>query len=120
MKNKGLTRRDLLKVTGAGGAIVALGSQPALAAPPKAEELPKVPRKRLGKTKKEIPILLMGGSMKFDPRFDPKFAECMRFGIDYFDVADCYAGGTAEPALGAYMEKAKNRDQVWITTKSDA
>ena len=120
MKNKGLTRRDLLKVTGAGGAMVALGSQPALAAPPKAEELPKVPRKRLGKTKKEIPILLMGGSMKFDPRFDPKFAECMRFGIDYFDMADCYAGGTAEPALGAYLEKAKNRDQVWITTKSDA
>src|SRR5207237_660167 len=35
-------------------------------------------------------------------------------------VADCYAGGTSEVALGNFLERMKKREQVWITTKSDA
>jgi hypothetical protein len=73
----------------------------------------------LGKTKKSIPILLMGGAMRFDQRFDPKLAECLRFGVNYFDVADCYAGGTSETAVGSFLERTKARDKVWLTTKSD-
>src|SRR5262249_23685610 len=84
-----------------------------------AEPVPQVPRRRLGKTNREVPILLMGGAMRLDQRFDPKLAECLRFRVNCFDVADCYAGGTSETAVGNFLERIKKRDQSWITTKSD-
>ena len=58
-----------------------LAGAAALPALVKAEQDPQVPRRRLGKTGREVPILLMGGSMRFDPRFDPKLAECLRYGV---------------------------------------
>ncbi len=121
-----ISRRQMLKAAGLGG--LAGSFLPSLArgqdnkdAPPSAEDaLPQVPRRILGKTGETIPILLMGGSMKFDPNFDPRFAECLRFGVNYFDMADCYAGGTSETALGSFLERTGRRNKVWITTKSDA
>src|SRR5688572_13961558 len=116
---KGITRRDLFAygTAAAGGAalIGSLSPREALGA----DAVPQVPRRTLGKTKQTIPILLMGGAMRFDQRFDPKLAECMRFGVNYFDVADCYAGGSSETAVGNFVEKTKVRDKLWITTKSD-
>jgi predicted aldo/keto reductase-like oxidoreductase len=120
-KKNGLTRRDVLSIGSAAGAtaLVTLGSSPALAGA-KLAKLPQVPRRVLGKTKETVPILLVGCAMKFDLRFDPKLAEAMRFGVNYFDCADCYAGGTSETAVGNFMQRAKARKDVWITTKSDA
>lgn len=117
-----LTRRQLLGV-GAGAAVIAgtalVRSAHAKGEPKKKDALPQVPRRVLGKTKAEIPILLFGGSVKLDGRFDPKLAEAMRFGVNYIDAADCYNGGTCELSVGSYMRKAKNRKDVWITSKSD-
>ena len=96
-----LSRRTLL---------AGLASLPALGADS------QVPRRKLGKTGRDIPILLMGGSMRMDPRFDPKLAECLRYGVNYFDTADCY--GT-EAAIGTFLQRVGKRDEVWITTKSD-
>jgi len=114
-----ISRRDLLSI-GSGVALagVTLGPNPAWAGPSK--PLPKVPRRVLGKTKQTVPILLFGGAVKLDPRFDPKMAEALRFGVDYFDAADCYGGGTCEAAVGAFHQRAKVRDKIWITSKSDA
>lgn len=118
-KKKGLTRRDVLSIGGASaGALVTLSSAPAFAGE-KSAKLPKVPRRVLGKTKETVPILLVGCAMKFDLRFDPKLAEALRFGVNYFDCADCYAGGTSETAVGNFLQRAKARKDVWITTKSD-
>jgi hypothetical protein len=44
----------------------------------------QVPRRVLGKTGEKIPILLMGGSMHMDPRFDPRLAEA----VDLVPVSD--------------------------------
>lgn len=118
-KDGGLTRRQLIRTAGLAGAAVSLPAG-ARAAGETGEKLPQVPRRRLGKTGETVPILVMGGSMRFDLRFDPKLAECLRFGVNYFDVADCYAGGTSETALGNFHSRLKNRDQIWITSKSDA
>ncbi len=120
-KKTDLTRRELLKIVGAGsGAALSLAGLPgtghAKGAP---ASLPQVPRRVLGKTKKTVPILLFGGAMKLDPRFDPKLAEALRFGVDYFDAADCYGGGTCEGAVGHFHTRAKIRDKIWITSKSD-
>src|SRR5262245_8054007 len=95
---------------------------PALAGPEeKAATLPQVPRRRLGKTGKTVPILLMGGAMPLDPKLDPKLAECLRFGVNYIDAADCYSGGKCEGAVGSFLVRAKvDREKVWITSKSDA
>jgi uncharacterized protein len=117
----GLTRRELFGLSGLAASTAILGgaalpSLPAQAAEP---ELPQVPRRTLGKTGQSVPILLMGGAMGFDPRFDPRLAEAVRFGVNYIDAADCYAGGKCETSVGAYHTRAKNRDKVWITTKSD-
>src|SRR5262249_44819824 len=117
MKDK-VTRRELFNLTGA----LTLGRLliPGLtgADNPKTT-LPQVPRKVLGKTGEKIPILLMGGAMNLDQVFDPKLAEAFRFGVNYYDVADCYSGGTSETALGNFLERSQKRKEVWITTKSD-
>ena len=113
-----LTRRQVLSKAGAGGAVVlssALGVGPSTV-----EAAPlQVPRRVLGKTGEKIPILCMGGSLPLDPRFDPKLAECVKYGVNYFDQADCYSGGEGEPALGNFVARANLRSKVFITTKSD-
>jgi hypothetical protein len=120
-QTKKLSRRELLAAGGAasGAALVASAMAGDALAQQKAEPLPQVPRRVLGKTGQQIPILLFGGAMRLDQRFDPKIAEAVRFGVNYLDAADCYGGGTCENAVGSFHTLAKNRDQLWITSKSD-
>jgi len=105
---------------GAAAGAAVLGSVPAVANPLQAAGgLPQVPRRRLGKTGQQVPILLLGGSAGFDARFDPKIAEALRFGVNYIDAADCYANGRCETSVAAFHQRAKNRQALWITSKSD-
>jgi predicted aldo/keto reductase-like oxidoreductase len=112
-----VSRRRVLGGAAAGGLVLSsglgIGPSTIQAAPL------QVPRRVLGKTGEKIPILCMGGSLPLDPRFDPKLAECVKYGINYFDQADCYSGGEGEPALGAFVNRANVRSKVFITTKSD-
>src|SRR5438309_554721 len=105
-----ITRRRMLKTTG-GGLVLAssLGVGPS-----KIEAAPiQVPRRVLGKTGEKIPILVMGGSMDVDPRFDPKYAEGLKYGVNYFDAADCYGNGGTERALAAFHTRANLRSKIW-------
>ncbi len=43
-----------------------------------------------------------------------------RFGVNYIDAADCCTNGLCEPAVGSFHTRAENRDDLWITSKSDA
>lgn len=114
-----ITRRELMVKAGTAGVVALLGTSAAdrLDAEEKAPR-PQVPRRRLGKTGEQVPILLAGGAMKFDPVFDPRLAECLKHGVNYFDVADCYMDGAAESGLGAFLNRARRRKDSWITTKS--
>lgn len=120
--DKKMTRREMLKLAGLAGVAGALGVPRWSSADedPKSPSiaLPKVPRRTLGKTNEKVPILLMGMAMNFDPKFDPKLAEALRFGVNYLDCADCYEGGKSETAAGNFLEKSGKRKEVWITTKS--
>ena len=123
-RDKTLTRRQMLGVSGAGAALIASASLTRDAhakgdSKKKAGALPQVPRRVLGKTKQEIPILLFGGAVKLNARFDPKMAEAMRFGVNYVDAADCYGGGGCELAVASFVRKSKSRKKMWITSKSD-
>ena len=117
----GITRRDLFGLGSAAAGAALAGGLALPSRPAEAEEapLPQVPRRTLGKTGKTVPILLLGGGMGFDTKFDPRLAEGVRFGVNYVDAADCYAGGKSETGLAAYFSRAKNRDKVWVTSKSD-
>jgi len=110
-----ITRRELLELGGL-AASTALLPRSLLGAE---SALPQVPRRLLGKTGQQVPILLLGGASGFDPRFDPKIAEALRYGANYIDAADCYAGGRCETSVGAFHQRAKNRAAMWITSKSD-
>src|SRR5262245_40751528 len=114
-RSKLISRRQLLRKTGAvGGGIVlaeaALSSIAqsalALAADAEAQALAKaMPRKVLGKTGRKIPILLQGGSMSWNVKSDPKLPESIKHGIDYFDCAWNYSGGTNEQAIGSFLQR---------------
>jgi uncharacterized protein len=118
-QKQALTRRQVLGGAGAAGGGLVLSSALGVG-PSSVEAAPlQVPRRVLGKTGVSIPILCMGGSLPLDPRFDPKLAECVKYGVNYFDQADCYSGGEGEPALGAFVGRANLRSKVFITTKSD-
>jgi len=124
-ERKGIDRRTLLKLgLGAGTLGIVGGGMPARAgegddAGGSGDALPQVPRRTLGRTGETVPILLMGGGMQLDTRFDPKLAEAFRFGVNYIDAADCYSGGTCETAVGAFHTRSENRKDLWITSKSD-
>lgn len=108
-----LNRRELLALGSAAG--VALHSLDAFAK----DEVPQVPRRTLGKTGVSVPILLFGGAVKLDRRFDPKLAEALRYGVNYIDAADCYSGGACEPAVGNFHTRINGRKKLFITSKSD-
>src|SRR5262245_52911396 len=101
MSERKISRRQLRGIGGAAAGATFLGGLPAAASPLQAAPagLPQVPRRTLGKTGQKVPILLLGGAAGFDPRFDPKIAEALRFGVNYIDAADCYSNGRCEPSV---------------------
>ena len=118
MKMHSISRRTILSGATTGGGLVLASSLGV--GPSRVEAAPlQVPRRVLGKTGEKIPILLMGGSLPLDPRFDPKLAECVKYGVNYFDAADCYGGGQCERAIAAFHKRANLRSKLWITSKSD-
>jgi hypothetical protein len=117
-------RRDLLKraaAVGAGIAAAGTGLQPALAqeAAPQAGAgpAPTVPKRKLGKTGEMIPVLLMGGSQKFDPVFDKMLHRAFKLGMTYIDTAESYANGQSHVTLKPFIEQV-GRKNLWITSKS--
>jgi predicted aldo/keto reductase-like oxidoreductase len=143
-QNKSITRRQLLRQTSAvgGGVLVAEGALSALArqawalagggAAGEAAEgaaaaagaahgtdlAAGMPRRVLGKTGEKIPILLQGGSMSWNTKWDPKLPEAVKNGITYLDAATGYSGGTNEMAIGSFVERTQMRSKLWITSKS--
>lgn len=118
MNQHDITRRDLFKA--AAVATVGLG-----ATSPKAiaqtlhlaAEPPKVPTKLLGSTGKEIPILLMGCSQKFDLTYDKLLHRAYKYGVNYLDGAQAYGNGQTQLGMGAFIEQIADRDKLWITSK---
>jgi hypothetical protein len=113
-----ISRRRLLSL---GGAASTAGLVGPLLSPAEAWAAPgsdKVPRRKLGKTGQDVPILLLGGGAGFDRKFDPRIVEALRYGVDYVDAARSYAGGTCEAHAANTLDRIKAKDKVWITTKS--
>jgi predicted aldo/keto reductase-like oxidoreductase len=115
MQNGKLDRRDFFKqtvLTGAGAGVLSTGG--ALAQSPASVQ---VPRTKLGKTGAEIPILGMGGSQKFDARYDRRLHRALAAGINYFDSSERYSGGQSHKSLAAFFKQVGDRKKYWITSK---
>lgn len=76
----------------------------------------KVPRRVLGKTGQEVPILLQGCAMKFDPKYDKILHRGFEEGVDYLDTALMYANGESHRTIAPFLKQV-GRDKVWITSK---
>lgn len=114
-------RRDLFKRAAVAGAGVAAGAAvgPVFAQDAATDAAPAqtVPRRKLGKTGETIPVLVMGGSQKFDPTFDKMLHRAFKMGINYIDTAESYAGGQSHVTLKPFIEQV-GRKNLWITSKS--
>ncbi len=119
MNGQEFGRRDLFKraaVMGAGVAAAGVGLSPAMAQDAAAAPT-TVPRRKLGKTGETVPVLLMGGSQKFDPTFDKMLHRAFKLGMTYIDTAESYAGGQSHVTLKPFIEQV-GRKNLWITSKS--
>ncbi len=114
-------RRDLLKRAAAAGAGAALlGTGAASAETQKAFQIAQatntVPRKKLGATGADIPIVVLGCSQKFDPTYDKVLHGVFKEGVNYLDAAQAYAGGQCHKSIAAFIEQV-GRKNLWITSK---
>ncbi len=112
-------RRDLLKAAAA-GAGMALAGGAASAQGQKALQMSQaantVPKKKLGATGQEVPVLLLGCSQKFDATYDKVLHGCFREGINYLDTAQAYANGQSHKTIAPFLDQV-GRKNVWVTSK---
>lgn len=124
---KKIGRRELFKkaaVSGAGLGVLGtvLGNREAEAkvaeiVKAEATAAAKVPERVLGATGEKVPILLMGGSQKFDPVYDKMLHRAFKDGMYYIDTAESYARGQSHVTLKPFIEQV-GRENLWITSKS--
>lgn len=117
MKKNEIGRRGFLKRTTAAGAILAgTSGLESLSFAQGGSAVARVPMKELGTTGVKIPVLGMGGSQKFDARYDRRLHRAFQIGITYFDSSERYSNGQSHRTLATFFEQVE-RKNVWITSK---
>jgi predicted aldo/keto reductase-like oxidoreductase len=122
-----MNRRSFLKTVGAAGLGSVLAGQKIFAepnepAPPAAKETtaPQVPRRMLGRTGVEVPVFSFGAMFNIMEN-QVHLRKTLQFGVDYWDTADCYAGGNSELGIGKFLKAhPEKRKGVFIVTKACA
>lgn len=118
MKNKGVNRRDFLRLSatvGAGAFLVpeaAAATTPKVAAVNEAKSI-EMPKRVLGRTGIEIPILSMGVMRADNPNL---LRASYNSGIFHYDTAHGYQNGRNEEMVGTFFQ-GKPRDTYFIATK---
>lgn len=125
-KTAGCSRRDFFKAAGAAGVGVMLGPLPAGARTNRnnidhllATGQAKVPTRPFGQSGVQVSILSLGGM--FDIAANQlMLKQALRWGVTYWDTADCYQSGS-EAGIGKYFAKyPQDREKVFLVSKSDA
>ena len=113
---KHITRRTYLALSATAAAAGAL--------PVHAEEQkkPRVPKRALGKTGVEIPIIGVGTGTKFQGAYKNRDDDAVKLlhyavdaGITFFDTASSYGGGWSERRIGEVLKT--RREEVFLATK---
>jgi predicted aldo/keto reductase-like oxidoreductase len=116
-----LTRRDFVKTMGiAGLAVAGAGATGALAAsepPAGAVKATVMPRRQLGKTGVEVPILALGGM--FDTINNQLLLkQALKWGVTYWDTAESYGNSLSEEGYGRFFSRNPGaRQEIFLVTK---
>lgn len=121
-KQNRFSRRDFLKTTGVATVGSLLGTTEALAkiSGSSSSELAVVPTRPFGKTGARVSILSLGGMFDI-PSNQLLLRQALKWGVTYWDTADCYEGGRSERGIGEFFANyPKTREKIFLVTKSDA
>jgi predicted aldo/keto reductase-like oxidoreductase len=111
------SRRDFFKtvaLTGAGSLLA-----PAAHLAEAADKNLQVPQRPFGRSGIDVSILSLGGMFNIKSN-QIMIKQAVRWGVTYWDTADCYQRGS-EKGIGKYFSKyPEDRKKVFLVTKSDA
>jgi len=117
-KENRLSRRDFLKTAGIAG-IGAAVATPARRLAAASDEQNMIPTRPFGRSGIDVSILSLGGMFNISAN-QIMLKQAIRWGVTYWDTADCYQRGS-ETGIGKYFDKfPEDRRQVFLVTKSDA
>ncbi len=121
-----MRRRDFIKgavLSGAGlQAANAVAQEPNAQQPPAGPMMApppdqKIPRRKLGKTGADTPILIMGCCQTLDATYDKRLHRAYNLGVDHIDTAQMYAEGQSHKTLAPFMKQVGDRKKLFITSK---
>lgn len=116
----GFSRRDFVKTVGLAGLAVGTGTVGAIAAPEKPGApagATTMPKRKLGKTGVDVPILNLGGM--FDTINNQLLLkQAMKWGVTYWDTAESYGNGLSEEGFGRFFARnPEARKEIFLVTK---
>jgi predicted aldo/keto reductase-like oxidoreductase len=110
------SRRDFFKTAAIAGAGSLLA--PAAHLAQAADQNLQVPQRPFGQSGINVSILSLGGMFNIKSN-QIMLKQAMRWGVTYWDTADCYQGGS-EKGIGKYFSKyPEDRQKVFLVTKAD-
>ncbi|MBF0258674.1 MAG: aldo/keto reductase [Desulfamplus sp.] len=123
------SRRRFLKTAGIAGAagfgalinpVLSRGTVTIEESAQTGKALEKMPTRRFGKTGVDVSILGLG--CMFDVVSNQlMLRQALKWGVNYWDTADCYSGGNSEKGMGKFFTKyPETRKDVFLVTKSCA
>jgi predicted aldo/keto reductase-like oxidoreductase len=125
-RSNGVSRRDFFKTAGVAGAgaLMAPVAASASATIQQVDQLLaagqiRVPTRPFGKSGIDVSILSLGGMFDIDGN-QLMLKQAIRWGVTYWDTADCYQRGS-ETGIGKYFARyPQDREKVFLVSKSDA
>jgi predicted aldo/keto reductase-like oxidoreductase len=113
-RDKKIKRRTFFKTAVSAAAVTALGGgveKEVLGAA-------TIPGRKLGSSGLSVPILMQGTAQSLDPSYDRVLHLCYREGAKAYDTALSYGWGSSHRALATFLGQVKDRENIWITSKS--
>jgi predicted aldo/keto reductase-like oxidoreductase len=124
--NDKINRRNFLKTIGAAGlgsvlatsGLKADPNEPSEAQKTEEPKFPELPKRKLGKTGIEIPVLSSG--LAFDVNANKWILKAnLKYNVTCWDTASGYAGGNSEIGIGGFLsQNPEARKRLFIVTKA--
>ncbi|MCE5334255.1 MAG: aldo/keto reductase [Desulfobacteraceae bacterium] len=121
---KDYSRRDFFRLAGLAGAGSAALLSPRISTAAEGEDEKaarpdEIPVRPFGKTGVKVSCLSLGGMFDI-PSNQLLLRQALKWGVTYWDTADCYEGGNSELGIGQFLKKyPENREKIFLVSKSD-